>query len=354
MKDEAARLAVLRELARSAPGAALPPVSLDMLGAALLASGDTAEAERVLRQAQHNQPGDVWLNYDLAQALKALGRPEEMIRYYMAARSLRPETAHELAHELEANGEIEEAVSIFRDLAQRRPKVLRHFNCLRMMLQSHGRTQEGEEVLDTFLASNRQAISLKPDDARAHAQLALALLHKGDFVGAVAEAREARRLNPDLKADVGLHEEAERGLNSEAAAIFGYEELARGNDLDVAMGWFRAANSLRSDDVKAHAQFALARQRDLDATIAASRAAVLRNPDLAEAHCNLGHALRQKGEYAESRAEFEKGHELGSRRRAGLTRRRPGLAKPGILSILRMIFSRSYGARLDTVIENVL
>ena len=34
----------------------------------------------------------------------------------MAARSLRPETAHSLAHALEANGDTEEAIAILRGL----------------------------------------------------------------------------------------------------------------------------------------------------------------------------------------------------------------------------------------------
>ncbi len=40
----------------------------------------------------------------------------------MAARSLRPETAHELAHALEQKGETDQAIAIFQDLARLRPK----------------------------------------------------------------------------------------------------------------------------------------------------------------------------------------------------------------------------------------
>ena len=40
----------------------------------------------------------------------------------MAARSLRPETAHELAHALEAKGETDEAIGVFEDLARQRPE----------------------------------------------------------------------------------------------------------------------------------------------------------------------------------------------------------------------------------------
>ena len=69
-------------------------MSLDLLGRALKDAGDPAGAEAVLRRAQQRHPGDVWINYDLASSLEKLARREEAIRYYTAARSLRPETAH--------------------------------------------------------------------------------------------------------------------------------------------------------------------------------------------------------------------------------------------------------------------
>ncbi len=92
--DEAAKR--IRGLAKAAPFETLVPISLDLLGRALTDAGDPAGAEVVLRRAQRQFPGDVWINYDLARALEKLARREEAIRCYTAARSLRPETAHEL------------------------------------------------------------------------------------------------------------------------------------------------------------------------------------------------------------------------------------------------------------------
>ena len=37
-------------------------------------------------------------------------------------------------------------------------------------------------------------------------------------------------------------------------------------------------------------------------------------PDFAEGHCNLGHALRNQGKFAEAAAELRKGHELGTKK----------------------------------------
>jgi tetratricopeptide (TPR) repeat protein len=95
------RLDALRGLARSAKIDELPAVSLDLLGSALRDSGDPQLAESVLRQAQRRHPGDVWLNYNLAWCWEKLARWEEAIRYYTAARAIRPDAAHDLAHALE-------------------------------------------------------------------------------------------------------------------------------------------------------------------------------------------------------------------------------------------------------------
>ncbi len=112
--DAAARRTALQGLAGGASYETLGPVSLDLLGRALNNAADPAGAEAVLRRAQQRHPGDVWINYDLAVALEKLARREEAIRYYTAARSLRPETAHELAHALQAKGEEDEAIGDLR------------------------------------------------------------------------------------------------------------------------------------------------------------------------------------------------------------------------------------------------
>ena len=179
LPDQAARLEALRRLAKATPFETLGPISLDLLGRALKDAGDPAGAEAVLRRAQQRHPGDVWINYDLARALEKLARRDEAIRYYMAARSLRPETAHELAHALGDKGERDEEIAVFEDLRRLRPGSGRHLGCLGRALQGRAACRK-RAILEAAAAANREAVRKRPDDAYAHFSLGFALSHAGE------------------------------------------------------------------------------------------------------------------------------------------------------------------------------
>ena len=178
--DAAARRTALQGLAAGASYETLGPVSLDLLGRALNDAADPAGAEAVLRRAQQRHPGDVWINYDLAVALEKLARREEAIRYYTAARSLRPDTAHELAHAMHNKGEVDEAIAVFGDLRRLRPGNGRHLGCLGRALNARGRSQEAGAILEAAVAANREAVRIRPDDASAHFSLGFALVMTGE------------------------------------------------------------------------------------------------------------------------------------------------------------------------------
>ena len=115
-----------------------------LLGGALEGAGDREAAVGLLRRAVARHPDDVWVNFALAAALERL-KPaprEEAVRYYTAARALRPETAHDLAHLLEEMGRGAEAEATFRDLVDRRPDTARHLACFGRCLKDHGRADE--------------------------------------------------------------------------------------------------------------------------------------------------------------------------------------------------------------------
>ncbi len=195
--DAASRRTSLQGLAAGASYETLGSVSLDLLGRALSNAADPAGAETVLRRAQCRHPDDVWINYDLAVALEKLTRWDEAIRYYSAARSLRPETAHELAHALQRRGGNDEAIGVFEDLRRLRPGDGRHLGCLGQALKDHGRSQEASVVLEAAAAASREAIRLRPDDSSAHHSMGLVLGAQGKLNEAIAEYRTAARILGD-------------------------------------------------------------------------------------------------------------------------------------------------------------
>ena len=104
------------------------------------------------------------------EVLEKLSRRDDAIRYYTAARSIRPETAHKLAHALEDKGESDEAIAVFRTWPGCGPSngcTWLPGSCCR----PSGRSEEAGKVLDAAIAAHREAIRLKPDDAEAHNNL---------------------------------------------------------------------------------------------------------------------------------------------------------------------------------------
>jgi tetratricopeptide (TPR) repeat protein len=285
-----ARLTALQAVARSARFDALGAVSLNLLGKALDSSGDPAAAEAVLRAAQQRHPGDVWVNYDLARVLELRHRRDEAIRFGTAARSIRPETAHELAHVLEQKGELVEAIAVFQDLARLRPKNARHLACLGMLLKQVGRHEEAGPYLEAAVAVGREAIRFKPNDHWAHLNLGKALAAQGNRDDATAEFREAIRLWPD-------HAVAHYNLGV---------NLQDQGKLDDAMVAYGEAIRLEPDYAEAHNNLGLALkdQGKLDQAIAAYRVAIRLNPDLANPHNNLGNALQAQGKRDDAVAAF--------------------------------------------------
>ena len=278
-----------KALADTAGAGELAAVSLDLLGKAMHSVGEPAAAEAVLRRAQRRHPGDVWINYDLAVALAAVGRRDDAIRFYTAARAVRPETAHELAHALARRHESDEAIEVFEDLDRLQPGDGRHLTCLGIELKELGRKEEAAEVLERALTPLREAIRISPGSATAHSNLGRALDALGKHADAVAEAGEAVRLQPDSAA---------------SHSNLGVSLVALGKRAE-AIAAFREAIRLQPDLASAHAGLgnALAAQRQLDEAIAEFREAIRLEPDEAGHHNNLGVYLNERREHAEAVAE---------------------------------------------------
>jgi tetratricopeptide (TPR) repeat protein len=253
----------MEELAADPKAAELPPAS-----AVLLASGlrDAAAAVALLLVAAGRHPDDVWVNHTLATRLGQL-RPaprQEQVRYYTAARAVRPETAHDLAHLLETMGRTDEALAVFADLVARRPADARHLACYGRCLSDHGRS-DAAPVLERAVAAGRAEIRRMPGAAWTHLNLGTALLSQGKLEEAIAELRTAIRLQPDY-----------------------------------APAHYNLGNVLQE-------------QGKVEEAIAEYRTTIRLQPDQARPHCALGLVLQQQGDYAEALAELRKGHALGSK-----------------------------------------
>ena len=170
--------------------------------------------------------------------------------------------------------------------------------------------------LDGAIAEDREAIRLDPGFGYPHHNLGLALRGKGDLEGAVTEHREAVRLDPkDAMAHGGLgaalhvmgqHDAAIAELQeairldpklAEAHAILG-AALGEKGKLGEAIAECREAIRLDPKNAKAHLN--LGRAFDgtgqHDAEIAEYREAIRLDPKDAMAHNNLGDALSDKGD----------------------------------------------------------
>jgi len=130
--------------------------------------------------------------------LHGLVRNDEAIRFWTAARAIRPETAHGLACALAERGDFDEAITVFCDLVALRPKQVQHLGYLRTTLEERGQSLKVVAAdIERAIAPLREAIRLKPYDAEAHALLGRTLFVQGKLDEAIAEIRTVKRLAPD-------------------------------------------------------------------------------------------------------------------------------------------------------------
>jgi tetratricopeptide (TPR) repeat protein len=324
--DREARRGAILELARQADLRTWPPASALLLARAQDGAGELDAAVGVLRHAQAHHPGDVWLDYELARALERSRPPrtEEAIGYYTAARALRPETGHQLAHLLDGRGRGEEASSVFADLVRLRPGDGRHWACYGRMLAHRGDRAGAATALDAAAAALREEIRSRPDAVTARSTLGDILMARGELDRAIAAYREAIRLRPDV---VQAHCHLGNALRLQgklAEAIAECCEAIRvdpdhaGAHVNLAIALsdqgkvreaipeFREAIRLRPDDAAAHCNLGstLCLLGKGSEAIVELREAIRLNPEFAAAHKGLGVALSEHGKLSEAISEF--------------------------------------------------
>jgi tetratricopeptide (TPR) repeat protein len=257
--------AALRVLSEDGQVAELPPASILQLASALREAGDPEAAVSLLESAAQRYPDDVWINYNLAVVLAGFPtRREEAVRYYTAARALRPETAHNLGHLLDQMGRGEDAIATFRALVKVRPAEARNIGCLGTILLGRHQREEGLKTIDQAIAAARETIGLRPSDAGEHYILGHLLTIRGDQVGAIAAYREALRIEP-----------CHTGALTNLVTV-----LRNMGDQDGIIAVLRPALRVRPDHAWSHEALGAALQAkgDLDGAMAEIREAIRLNP----------------------------------------------------------------------------
>jgi tetratricopeptide (TPR) repeat protein len=245
----------------------------------------------VLRWAWRLDPGDFWINFDLAQVHStAIGydRPEEAVRFFSAAIAIRPRgfaSHNNLGVALKDQGKLGEAVAAYREALRLKPDLAEPHNNLGGALNEQGKLEEA-------VTEYREAIRLRPGLATSHTYLGAALADQGKLEQAIAEHREALRLDPDcFQAHFNLG-----------------EALRREAKFDEAIAECREAIRLIPDIWLAHNHLGatLSDQGKLEDAIAEYREALRLKPDSAEAHGNLGSVLQAQGKLDEALAAFRR------------------------------------------------
>lgn len=142
------------------------------------------------------------------------------------------------------------------------------------------------------IAHYKRALVLKPDYAEAHNNLGTALKAQGELVRAVASYEQALGLKPDYA----------EALNNLGNALVDQLKMVD------AVACYNRALALRPEYFEAHNNLgtALIELGQLNEAIAHYERALTLNPDFAEAHNNLGNVLRRRGKFDEAIARYKR------------------------------------------------
>ncbi len=290
--DLAPQAAALRELATDPNADQLPAASSTLLASALVSAGDIAAAVSLLKRSIDRNPSDLWVNFDLAVYLNGSNpaQPDEAIRYFTAARALRPTSAHDLGHALESRGRSREAVAIFRDLERLQPDLGSNSGCQGHVLKDMGLHEEAREAFERAIETYRRSIHAEPRDAATYHNMATALLGLERVNEAIAACRRAIELQPDLAL---------------AHATLG-SILSHAGKPDEAKAEYQAALRIDPGLLTARGNLATALQSEgrYDEAIREFRELIRRSPQLSTLHFNLGNALSGKKDLAGAIAEY--------------------------------------------------
>jgi tetratricopeptide (TPR) repeat protein len=189
------------------------------------------------------------------------------------------------AVELQQNGALAEAESVYREILVLRP---RHFDALQLLgalaLQT-GRYEEGVTLL-------KKALEIDPRQAPVHSNLAFALNALGRHEAALAAASRALALKPGFVDALNNQGTALAGLERPGEALASFEK-ALAVKPDFPEAWNNRSCALRD----------LGRPED---AVASCDQAIALRPNYAEAWSNRGNALSDLNRPLEAQASYER------------------------------------------------
>jgi tetratricopeptide (TPR) repeat protein len=221
------------------------------------------------------------------------------------------------ASALHQAGRYADAARVYQALLERDPDDPAALHLFGVMHQQCGHSARAIELI-------RRAITLRPEGADFHANLAEAQRALGQYEEAAASCRAALRLRPDHPEalnnlglalhELGRHDEAiaqfEAALNLQPDFALAQNNRATAlralGKTNEAVEAYRAALALGPTLGQAHASLGqlLADQGQLLEGLAHCREGVRQQPDLAAGHNNLGNVLRALERWAEAEAAY--------------------------------------------------
>ncbi len=215
-------------------------------------------------------------------------------RVLRAAQERHPEdfwVNFELGNVLRERQKPGDAVGFFRAALAVRPKTFAVLNNLGSVLSDQGIQEEAA-------AQFHQAIALDPTDAAAHYNLGQVLFASGKLDEAAVEYRRAIRLAPSY---TRAHQRLSDVLR------------AQGNPEEIAA--LRQVVALNPTDAPARCNLgtALRARGELEEAVAQLRKAIAIDPSFARAHNNLGETLAARGKWEDAIAEYRRAIQLDPR-----------------------------------------
>jgi eukaryotic-like serine/threonine-protein kinase len=282
----------LLRLAAEARVAEQTPATLVSLATGLRERGALEEAAGLLTAAQKEQPGDFWLNLELATTIRLWrpAEPRDALPFLTAALALsngNPGTYAYIGNAQLKAGKLTDAVLSYRQAIARKPELaLAHIN-LGYALNALGHLKDAEAALLT-------ATKLDPRSHLAYYNLGLNLQRQHDDGRAAEAYRRAITIKPDYT----------EALNNYGNALTSIGRFAE------ALEAFDTALALRPGYARAHFNraYLLDQMGRFDEAVDGYRSAIQYKSDYAEAFYQIAwDLLYQKGEFAEAAAELERG-----------------------------------------------